>query len=163
MGDSSRGMEIARQVARNLHEFTLRDFIITFVLDTLCEAIIASPSESLIQLIQEGVVERYSEGLFRYKRVKSCGKIGCIILYTIEHCYWCEVMRETLNEILKGYGYSEEVIREVDVEKEGCDCIKALPTLSICSTTLTGLQDEDTILSGVLGALVRSCFNSVGG
>ena len=74
--DFPKEMEITRQVACNLHEFTLRDFIITFILDMLCEGLIASPSECLTKLFQEGSVERVGEGLFRIKKKENVVRIG---------------------------------------------------------------------------------------
>ncbi len=60
-----RDIEIARQVAVNLHKITVFDFIIALAIDTLCEGIVAFPSHLLIRLQEEGFIGRVSDGKYR--------------------------------------------------------------------------------------------------
>lgn len=159
--EQSREMEVARQVARNLHEFTRRDFIITFLLDTLCEGLVVSPVDCLNNLIQRGIVERAGNGSFRVVSVTkgNCGRLGCIILYTSGHCIWCESMKKLLSETLQKFGFSKEIIFEIDVDKQESQGISSLPTIDCCFKRLVGLQDEESVVSEVLGAAIRPCFS----
>ena len=157
-GTVDREMEIARQVAVNLHEFTVRDFIIACVLETLCEGTVASPSRLLTRLQKNGIVVRALDGKYRVTPKQTCGRIGCIVLYTSEHCYWCEAVKEQIQEILTLYGYSNEVVREVNVDQVSVDDITTLPTVDLCGQRVIGFREENDLASGILNAVVKSCF-----
>ena len=155
-GPVDREMEIARQVAVNLHEFTSKDFIIALV--TLEEGVVSSPSHLLIRLQEEGTVESVMNGMYQVVRRQVCDRIGCIVLYTSEHCFWCEVVKEQIQEILTGFGYSKDVMREVNVDRMRVDDITTLPTVDLCGERIIGFREKDDMASGILNAVVKSCF-----
>ncbi|MFX1367661.1 MAG: hypothetical protein ACFFAY_03580 [Promethearchaeota archaeon] len=92
----------------------------------------------------------------------SCGRCGCIIVYTGEYCLFCDAAKEILSEAISQYGVSENAVCQIDVDSGGnCGCsdgITQLPTIRICSMKLEGLPDEGQVTDAVLRALMMDCF-----
>lgn len=78
-------------------------------------------------------------------------------------CFWCEVLKEMLGKILEEFGYSIDVVREINVDSEriGCERISSLPTIDICGKRLVGMQDESTLASKVLQTIGNRRFPSL--
>ncbi|MFW9886980.1 MAG: hypothetical protein ACFFER_02285 [Candidatus Thorarchaeota archaeon] len=94
----------------------------------------------------------------------SCGRCGCIIVYTGKLCLFCDAAKEIIEEAITNYGVSDDVICQINVdagEGEGCGCedvVTSLPTIRICEVVLEGLPDEDQVTDAVLRALMMDCF-----
>ena len=92
----------------------------------------------------------------------DCGRCGCIILYSSEHCVLCDAALELLQSVLSDFGLSPSVIRKVDVllDDDGCNLPPpvGLPAIRICQEVITGLPDIDLTRSAVMQAVLNGCF-----
>ena len=67
-------------------------------------------------------------------------------------------MKEHIQEKPTRLEYSIEIVREVNVDLVKEDDITTLPTVDLCGQRLIGYQEENDLASGILNAVVKSCF-----
>ncbi len=93
----------------------------------------------------------------------SCGRSGCIAIYTGDNCVFCDSALETLREALSDFGISSSVISEINVSN-GSACtydlpgVITLPTIRVCDQLISGLPDIDEARSQLMHALLKGCF-----
>ena len=92
----------------------------------------------------------------------SCGKTGCIMLYTGEHCFFCGMAHEVLESAVEMYGLASTTIHEVDMDndenREREPDVTGLPTIKICDEIIQGLPQEQEVKDAVMRALMKDCF-----
>jgi len=68
-----------------------------------------------------------------------------------------------LGDILAGCDYSLDVMRKINVDREGIGLytISSLPTLDLCGTELVGMQCESMLMSRIMETLGNACFSSL--
>ncbi|MHA1909694.1 MAG: hypothetical protein ACW98Y_20510 [Candidatus Thorarchaeota archaeon] len=93
----------------------------------------------------------------------SCGRSGCIAIYTGDNCVFCDSALETLREALSDFGIDSSVISEINLSSGfTCVCdlprIVTLPTIRVCDTLISGLPDIDEARSRLMQALLKGCF-----
>jgi hypothetical protein len=108
-------------------------------------------------------VNTESISTFSEQKKCDCGRCGCIILYSSEHCILCDVALEIMYSVISDFGLSPNVIRKIDIttEDDGCDTPLpvSLPALRICQEILTGLPDMDVARGAVMHAVLKGCFS----
>jgi hypothetical protein len=96
------------------------------------------------------------------ERKCDCGRCSCIILYSSEQCILCDAALEILYSVITDFGFSQNVVRRIDITNEGDDSDLplpvSLPAIRICQEVLTGLPDMDVARGAVMHAVLRGCF-----
>ncbi|MCK5238548.1 MAG: hypothetical protein KAR33_03305 [Candidatus Thorarchaeota archaeon] len=95
--------------------------------------------------------------------VTTCGRNGCVVIYTGDNCAFCDTAFETLRDVLSDFGLSSSVISEVNVTSGiqcACDIpgIVTLPTIRVCDQLITGLPQIDEARSSIMHAILKGCF-----
>lgn len=93
----------------------------------------------------------------------DCGRCGCIIHYSNDHCILCDAALEILYSVISDFGLSRNVVRRVKITTDDAERIDplpgSLPAMRICQEVLTGLPDLDVVRGAVMHAVLKGCFS----
>ncbi len=93
----------------------------------------------------------------------KCGRCGCVVVYSGNHCIFCEMTIEMVCDLLKEFSMGVEGVVIVDIEK-GCSCgcsaeVTALPAVRVCDQTVVGLPDRTSLRELLINAMMSDCFH----
>jgi len=110
------------------------------------------------------MIVRTESAIIPFESKKTeCGRCGCIVIYSSDHCILCDAALEILYSVISDFGLSPEIVKKVDILDQDDDnfvpSLVGLPAMRICDELLTGLPDVDVARAAVMHAVLNGCFS----
>lgn len=95
------------------------------------------------------------------QKVLACGRAACIIIFTSDHCFFCEPVKEILESVAEEVGINPSNILEINLDDPNTKIkrpdIKMFPRIEICNHVLSGFVSADEIRTALSNVLPMDC------